>query len=96
MAHSMMAIVAGTLCHVLHLHPVVKLLLGLSITLCTVIRPVFPFGPVPEIKFVGVATLAGYLFGYALEWQLRENFITQKVRFPRLSSLLQTQLLCAV
>lgn len=78
MAHSTTATVAVIMCHVLHLHPMVKLLLGLSITLCTVVRPVFPFGMDPEIKFVVVASLAGYLFGYALEWQLRESFAAHK------------------
>lgn len=74
---STMATVAVIVTHVLHFGPLVKLLVSLSLPLCAIISPAFPFGPGPVLKLLVMATLLGYVFGYALESVLRSNFLAQ-------------------
>ena len=75
-AHSTLEIVSIIVSHVLHFSTPVKLLVAASLPVFAIISPAFPFGLEPELKLLVMAMLAGFAFGYALEYLLCSNFLT--------------------
>lgn len=78
MAHALSIMSGIIISHALHFHPVLKFLMVVWGTICTVAQPIFMFGMETELKIIVVATAAAFLTGYAFEAQLRDNFAMQQ------------------
>jgi len=86
MCLALMNMAAVIMSHVLHLHPTNKLLVLATGTLCSCMHGVLDIEFETEIRLVVIASLAGLMFGYALESQLRQNFAAQLKAYEALSA----------